>query len=230
VVVNRALPSGLSSYEYPVDAAGHDRQLRKFALNPERFREVWAGTNLSLFEVANDSARAWDESWLRACGSTRPPGIDGMAIGDGYVVFLSSAEIVEDSGGRVLRVDGALAWEGQGAAPDRQLVVRLDRAPGNGHWFGKPVRKLKEALGAPRARYRWATTPGMGRCPTWRAGEVECVDLALSFELPGGIEPGEYLVTLAARDRSVFEPVQPRDLFVDDDSWRGAEVSRATIR
>lgn len=233
VLVNSTSAGGPSSYEFP--ALPDDPALRnsKFAFNPERFSEIFRRGDLVLYAVDLESGEPWNDAGVRPC---RADGVDGpgaLGIGSGYALVDPSVRIVTRAGGTFLHVQGALVWSGEGPAPDLQLVVRMDRTPPrvpDGWWFvGKPWRKVVEALGGRVDRYRWATYPGDGHCPAWRAQEVGPLWVGVDLELGAGTAPGVYRVCVAMADRSIFTPLRVKDFFVDDDSYQGPEIGSVTV-
>jgi hypothetical protein len=96
--------------------------------------------------------------------------------------------------------------------------------------LAKPIRKIRELFTGVPERLRWTAYPLRGRCPTWVAGEGRPVSLDLSLSVPASAQPGEYAVSLAARDRSVFVPIRFRDFFVDEDSFQGPTVGTVDVR
>jgi hypothetical protein len=226
VLVNLLLPHGLISYEYPIHGPSLERQLIRFEERPAWFRKVFAGDGLALFEVLPGAEidPAIEDTW--SCDAELPEGsVPRTPIGDGYAllgaqVYLSGPRT---EAGRVVRVRGALVWEGEGPPPDRQLIVRLDHE-GDGASMPKPVRKLREKLGGGPWRYRWTTSPGSGQCPLWYAGEARALELDLSLPIPDAAPPGDWGLHVAARDLSVFVPVRFKDMFSDDDSYQGPRI------
>jgi hypothetical protein len=234
VLVNRRLPAGLASYEFPLPARAASDWVRKFERNPDRFELVAETPEMYLYKFRRETDARWDEDYMESCGDPFEPGSQpAFEAGEEFVLEAPDCKVEHSEGGARLVVEGHLVWAGEGSAPDRQLVLRLDREPGSVPsslaFIGKPLRKLGEKLGRPRERFRWTLYPKGGECPTWWAGENGSVDLSIEVSLPPAVPAGTYEVSLAVRDRSIFEPVHVRDFFVDEDSFQGPTIGRIQI-
>lgn len=235
VLVNETLPGGLASYEYPIHPASAPLQRAKFDAAGAPFTLVYEEDGLALYRLEGGDAPEWDESYRAPCLLDSRPAGETLALGHGYQLHSPRAALETGEDGNVrLRLSGVVTWDGPTSAPDRQLVVRMDRVdtpvPDALQWMQKPVRKLLEAAGRGTWRYRWTTYPGRGRCPLWTVGEGGAIPLEVVLGVPSSATPGTYRVHLAAADLTVFTPIRVRDLLKDDDSYQGPAVGTVEVR
>jgi len=132
-------------------------------------------------------------------------------------------------------VRGMAEWRALGALPagSYHVAVRFDRALPGGfsppRAIGKPARKLLEAVGRVRYRFRADHLPAMGEygVDLWKPDEV--VRDSFELEIPRNLADGAYQVRVKMLRTPHYANMRLADYFFDDDFLAGIEVGRLIV-
>ncbi|MBI5837809.1 MAG: hypothetical protein HZB25_11225 [Candidatus Eisenbacteria bacterium] len=233
VVLNFTHPGPRLDYMVSVDPAEYPAVERKFASRPDAFREVFRAPGQRVFEVLPAGLAAYAAEPVPAWPDLAPPaGSPQVDLGGGNLLGWLRLEPRAVAGGESVFVRCLLRRDRPPRAGERfRVELSLAReVPARPAWLPPRLGRVfaqKRAHRLYRLNYYLPLRAEGGLPEHWPAGRW--VRWAPPLYVPGGAEPGRYLLRMRAVTQDFLPSVNLRHYLEDDDATPGGVLDSVQV-